>query len=198
MQHTDYKNTPGITGQTPDRANEILNEIVKSEPSIKFREPNNIDYSRVLTLSDASHRLHGSEYGQMGSIRGIIIEDKELKESLYYGISWTRNKQRSISHFSFGAELIAAGDNDDMGCCLKETINEMFPPGEMMHELVVDSKSLSDTISSIHKNKEYRLRETVLRLRVAFQSGDTNNIRWVQGKLNFSDALTKRNVGISQ
>lgn len=63
----------------------------------------------------------------------------------------------------------------------------------MDHEMIVDSKSLYDTITTLHEGKEYRLRQTVQRIRDSFESHNLNKIRWVQTHANISDALTKRN-----
>ena len=59
------------------------------------------------------------------------------------------------------------------------------------HMLLVDSKGLYDTISTLHEGREYRLRQTVQSIRDSFESQDIDLLRWVQGHANVADALTK-------
>lgn len=40
----------------------------------------------------------------------------------------------------------------------------------MDHVIIVDSKSLYDTITTLHENRDYRLRQTVQRKRDSFES----------------------------
>lgn len=52
------------------------------------------------------------------------------------------------------------------------------------------------TISLPCLNKEYRLRQTGERIRNSFESRELDVLRWIPGKLNIADALTKRNVAL--
>lgn len=108
-------------------------------------------------------------------------------------LNWTSHKQKRVSHSSFGAEIIAAADIDDRGYDLREMMREVFPVTGIEHELIVDSKALFDTITTLHEAHEYRLRKTVTMLRDAFESGQLNCLRWLNGRYNIADALTKRN-----
>lgn len=62
-----------------------------------------------------------------------------------------------------------------------------------MRTLMVDSKGVVDTITTLHDGREYRLRQTVQQLRDSFAYGDLNKLRWVPSKANIADALTKFN-----
>lgn len=117
---------------------------------------------------------------------------------LYHVINWTSHKQKRISHSSFGAEIIAAVDIDNRAYDLREMFRQIFPGTNIEHELIVDSKALFDTISTLHEAHEYRLRKTVTMLRDAFESGELDCLRWLNGKHNIADALTKRNQELFQ
>lgn len=69
----------------------------------------------------------------------------------------------------------------------------LFPQITFMHELNVYSKGLFDTITTLDDGRDYRLRQTVQRIRDSFESREVNIIRWVQGQINIYDGLTKRN-----
>jgi len=62
------------------------------------------------------------------------------------------------------------------------------------HHLHVDSKALFDTVTTLHEGTDYRLRQTVQRIRDSFECGDLDVLCWIPGNANIADALTKRNT----
>lgn len=117
---------------------------------------------------------------------------------LYHVLKWTSHKQNRVSHSSFGAEIIAAASIDDRGYDLCEMMRQIFPLTKIEHELIVDSKALFDTITTLHEVHEYRLKKAVTMLRDAFECGQLDCLRWLNVKYNFADALTKRNQELFQ
>ena len=75
--------------------------------------------------------------------------------------------------------------------CIRDRMS--IASGDIRHVLLVDSKGLYDTITTLHEGKEYRLLQTVQRRRDSFESRDMDVLRWIPGSVNISDALTKRN-----
>ena len=61
------------------------------------------------------------------------------------------------------------------------------------HELLLDSKSLFETIKTLHNSGYYRLRKTVALMHDSFESQELNFLRWIPGTEKFTDAITKRN-----
>lgn len=118
-------------------ANIILNVTLGLNPCIKFLTTGNTVTAKLVTVSDASHGVHGPEYGQSGGILGILIGNGKADGYLYYAFTWSICKQRRIYHSSFGAEIISAADNDDMDFCIKEALNYMYPYNTSKHELVL-------------------------------------------------------------
>lgn len=57
----------------------------------------------------------------------------------------------------------------------------------------MDSRGLFDTITTLHEGRDYRLRQTVQRIRDSFESRELDTLRWIKGSANIADALTKRN-----
>lgn len=64
----------------------------------------------------------------------------------------------------------------------------------IQHELLFDSRGIHDTITTLHDSKEYRLRQTVQRMRDSFESHDLDVLRWIRGIFNIADRVTKRNA----
>lgn len=51
--------------------NEILSEIMRLNPGIRYNKPGQIESTTVITISDASHGVQGSEYFQNGGLSDI-------------------------------------------------------------------------------------------------------------------------------
>lgn len=174
-------------------ANEMTVELRRLDPVIRFKKVTNPTDVVLCSFSDASHPKE-RDYGQTGNLTGILSKNGCADGEVFHLVDWSSNKQQRISHSSYGAEILAAVTSDDRGFYLKQAINTMFPDSPLKHELNVDSKALWDTITTLHDGKEYRLRQTVQRIRNSFESQELDAIRWIPGKDNVADALTKRNV----
>ena len=61
-------------------------------------------------------------------------------------------------------------------------------------ELYADSKGLFDTVTTLHEGRDYRMRQTVQRIRDSFESQNLNALVWIPGTENNADTLTKRSV----
>lgn len=111
---------------------------------------------KLVTFSDTSHGRIREEYGPIGIITGFGRET--FKYIFFHPISWTSQKQRKISYSSFCSEILAAADEDDRACHIKEVLAERFPQKGLKRKLIVDSKSLFETIPTLHRSEDYRPR----------------------------------------
>ena len=173
--------------------NEIVRDIKKLTPTLFFRNSTDVVSAMVSTLSDASFNINSRKsYGQTGLIMGIrtLLQDGS---ECFHTVDWVSTKQRRICHSSYGAEILACAEADDRGFYLKMGMRSLLPNTMMRNEIVVDSMALFDTITTLHEGSEYRLRQTVQRIRDSFEAGDVNVIRWIPGVDNVADALTKLN-----
>lgn len=176
-------------------ANRELEQLRSMPAVLTFRRPEgNVVAAEVLTFSDASFNISPKiSYGQSGIVAGILytVRDHGRSEEVYHMVDWASIKQRRVSYSSYGAEILACADADDRSFYLKMSFNSIFPSCKFKSTLVVDSKGLYDTITTLHQGREYRLRQTVQRLRDSFESQEMDALRWIQGHANISDALTK-------
>lgn len=179
-------------------ANRMMDELKPLHHSITFKAPKRPAEVTICTFSDASHGGLDEIYGQTGCITGVRINQRGGLPTIFHCIDWTSHKQKQVSYSSFGAEIIAAAHGDDRGFNLKGIFAELFPHKPLKHELLVDSKALYETITTLHQPRDYRLRKTVARMRDSFESKELNVVRWIPGIHNFADALTKRGTTISQ
>lgn len=176
-------------------ANGMLKEMKDLKPILSFPKVcDDVKSIRILSFSDASFNIGGSnQYGQTGIITGLEFLSRN-DERIYHLVDWASSKQRRVSYSSYGAEILACTEADDRGYNLKMAIRSLSLDGlNIPHVLNVDSKGLYDTITTLHEGREYRLRQTVQRIRDSFEAGDLDTLRWVQGAVNIADALTKRN-----
>ena len=176
-------------------ANAMVSELTKLTPVVFFpRLQSEVSKACVYTFSDASFNIGASQsYGQSGLVTGISAQSAN-GDNVYHIIDWSSHKQRRVSHSSYGAEILACADADDRGFHLRDSILSLFPASNARHVLHVDSRGLYETITTLHDGKEYRLRQTVERIRNSFDSGELDVLRWIPGKINIADALTKRNI----
>lgn len=176
--------------------NGMLKEMRDLKPIISFPRPSDkVKKVSIRSFSDAAFNItKKSQYGQTGIIIGLEYES-ENDEKVYHIVDWASVKQKRVSYSSYGAEILACTEADDRGFNIKMAIQSLTTDNtHVPHVLSIDSKGLYDTITTLHEGREYRLRQTVQRIRDSFESGELDTLRWVQGIVNIADALTKRNT----
>lgn len=178
------------------QANGMLKEMKEMKASITFKTPSDdVEKVVVTSFSDAAFNVtKSSQYGQTGIICGIRYVSRTSEQDVYHLIDWASLKQRRVCYSSYGAEILACTEADDRGYNLKLGLSSLFPDRRFTHELNVDSKGLFDTVTTLHEGRDYRLRQTVQRIRDSFEAQEVNVIRWIQGPVNIADALTKRST----
>lgn len=119
--------------------NNAMKDIFNLRPFIKFVRATGVYKLRLVTLSDASHDGGDTIYGQSGSVCGMLIESEGLRNRIYNPLSWTSHKQRRVSYFAFGSEILAAADTDDRGYELKLSMNAILTDLTITHGIFVDS-----------------------------------------------------------
>lgn len=106
---------------------------------------------------------------------------------------WTSSNQRRVSHSPCEVEILACTEAEYRGYYIGKAFKSTLGDEKINHTLIVDSKVPYDTITTLHEGRNYRLRQTIQRLRDSFEANDLNKRTWIQGKVNISDALAKRN-----
>lgn len=64
------------------------------------------------------------------------------------------SKQRRVSYSSNCAKIIACASADDRGYYFKMSLSSIFPENTFRSTVVVDTKELHDTITTIHEGLE--------------------------------------------
>lgn len=63
----------------------------------------------------------------------------------------------------------------------------------MKHEIFVDARSLFDTITTLHEPRKCLLLKTAERMRDLVENGELDCVKWIDGRRNMTDDLTKGN-----
>lgn len=149
-------------------ANCMVRELLRLKPAILFRKPTEIKVSIIVTFSDASHSGVRQVYGQSCIVSGIMIDIPH--RTIYHPVIRSTSKQKKISYSSYGAEILAAANADDRDYSLKQALHALFPETELKHELLVDSKSLLETITTLYQPGDSVLRKVVARMQDSFEA----------------------------
>lgn len=104
----------------------------------------------------------------------------------------------NVSYSSYGAEILACDEADNRGFYIKQGLSDILRGFTVRHILHVDIKRIYDTITTLHDGKDYRLHQTLQRIRDFFESGFIDVLTWIAGVVKISDPLTKYNPDISK
>lgn len=169
----------------------MLKEAQDLIPMVIFRRSQGrIPEISVWTFSNASFNMvSGPDYGQTGIITDIMI--RSTGGDTYHAIDWYSNKQRKVSHSSYGAEILACDDPDDRGFHLRDSLHAITNNSTIEHILNLDSRGLIDATSTLHDGREYWLRLTVQRIGKSLESGDIEAIGWIPSGSKIADGMTK-------
>ena len=184
-------------------ANGMLAELKKLAPRILYKAPSKpIVESFLAGFSDAAFNISSAKsYGQSGYVSGVAYRQRDGTRLDLHVTDWNSGKQRRVCNSSYGAEILAAADADDRLHDSRQSIRSLYAQTSMApirSALYVDSRGLYDTVSTLHDSKEYRLRQTVQRIRDSFESKDLDALVWIPGTENVADALTKRSTELQQ
>lgn len=105
---------------------------------------------------------------------------------------------KKVSYSLYGAEILATAEADDRRYFLKKAIISLFPNRPLKQKLLVSSKLLFETITTLQQTGDYRLREIVARMADSFETKELNIVRWFLGSSNYGDVLTERNFLLSK
>lgn len=161
------------------------------EPCISFPKGHNIKNLTSTTFSEASHRNDNCQ-GQTGVVSGVRMATS-VQPDIFHTIDRKSHKQNGVKYSAYRAQILPAAYADNRAYYFLIGRKSLFPKTPTKHEMIVNSRGLYDTITTLHNGNEYRLWLTIQRLRHSFESMELDWIRWIPGTEKFSDALAKRN-----
>lgn len=178
------------------KANYMIHELLCLQPMMSNPKLNNVDSAASTTISDAMRSRIIEVYGQSGILNGLnLVEPDRI---VYYPIKRTLLKQKNISYSSRSAKIPATVEADDRGFYIKPSLYALLSDQPLKHELLVDWKSLLETITTLHQTQYDMLRRIVAHIRDYFEAKELYIVRRIPGCLNYVDILTKKSIVRSQ
>lgn len=146
-----------------------------------------LDYE-YLTFADSM--LGKPVYGQTGYISGLYLS----RDNSFHPLYWTSHKQSRICSSSVGVEILAGAYSVNRRLLMHTSVLDIY--AQLVIEtfkLVVDSFELYGTVKTLREGNDYRLRPTVSRIRGSLECREITTLRWISGRKNLADCLTKYN-----
>lgn len=134
---------PALKAEDLLEANEVLKESKLLTDVVSFTPSHDkVGNIGVRTFLDATfNKSTGRMYGLSGTPSGLRTLPDDGRE-MYRIINWHSGKQRLVSHWSYGAEIMVCADTIDRGYYIKRSIFSTRQQNDISHTLIVDSKSL--------------------------------------------------------
>jgi hypothetical protein len=158
--------------------------------------PINLDDAKIFVFADASFANNKDLSSQIGYV--IIIGEETRTETGFKLrgnlIHWSSTKSKRVTRSVLASEIYAMVNGTDMAFAITTTINSIAEQlGKQDLPLVVctDSFSLYECIVKLGTTKEKRLMIDIMALRQMYEKRELIDVRWIEGKDNPADAMTK-------
>ena len=158
--------------------------------------PIQLETAKLFVFVDGSFANNQDLSSQIGFI--IILANETSREDTItiYGniIHWSSTKCKRVTRSILASEIYAMANGVDMGIAIGTSVNQIMARlGLPSVPLVVctDSLSLYECLVKLGTTKEKRLMIDIMALRQAYERQDVWDIRWIDGRDNPADAMTK-------
>ncbi|RAL67593.1 hypothetical protein DID88_008346 [Monilinia fructigena] len=168
-----------------------LNKVIKWQMDNPTRGltfvPLDMDSIQLVVFTDASFANNTDLSSQIGYV--ICLMDKHNNANI---IHWTSIKCKRITRSVLASELYALVLGFDVGAAIKGTVNAILKLKKPIPLILcTDSKSLYDLLTKLGTSAEKRLLIDIMALRQCYENREITEIKWIDGKSNPADAMTK-------
>ncbi|CAE7020321.1 hypothetical protein PTTW11_03045 [Pyrenophora teres f. teres] len=109
-------------------------------------------------------------------------------------VHWSSTKCKRVTRSVLASEIYAMAHGVDIALAIGTTIDMIIDQLSLPKVPIVaytDSRSLYDCLVKLGTTKEKRLMIDIMALREAYERSDLIDIRWIDGRDNLADAMTK-------
>ncbi|KAE8822069.1 hypothetical protein HRS9139_10478 [Pyrenophora teres f. teres] len=109
-------------------------------------------------------------------------------------VHWSSTKCKRVTRSVLASEIYAMAHGVDIALAIGTTIDMIMDRLSLPKVPIVactDSRSLYDCLVKLGTTKEKRLMIDIMALREAYECSDLMDIRWIDGRDNPADAMTK-------
>ena len=129
------------------------------------------------------------------STGGHIVLLMNTRTNMCSVLDWQSNKIKRVVRSTLAAEALSLCDGLENAIFLRDVLAEVWNTPEKIKILgVVDNMSVVDAISSTTSVADKRLRREISAIKEMLSGNEVTSIKWVPGKLQLADVLTKRGV----
>lgn len=141
---------------------------------------------KLVIFTDGSFANNSDLTSQIGYV--ICLTDATGKANI---IHWSSVKCKRVTRSILASELYAMAHGFDAGAVIKSTVEKILAIPALPMIVCIDSKSLYECLVRLGTTQEKRLMVDIMCLREAYERREITEIRWIDGKSNPADAMTK-------
>jgi hypothetical protein len=157
---------------------------------------------KLFAMVDASFANNKDMSSQMGYV--IVLGNKLTDDTSFTIrgniIHWSSLKCKRITRSVLASEIYAMAHGVDIAIAIGSTLNVIMDRLSLPHVPIVvctDSLSLYECLVKLGTTKEKRLMIDIMALRETYERGELKDIRWIDGRDNPADAMTKTTANAS-
>ena len=177
----------GVIGDLKE-ARKTLANLKQNQAKILISDVGDITKAEIWCFTDAAFGNINNGKDSTGSYIIFLVNPVNGKSA---PIDWKSNKTKRRVQSSLAAEALSLSAGLDAAIALKWMIAD-FIGTELPVKAIIDNKSTCDAVYSSTDVSEKRLRREIAIIQEMVESGEVKEIRWLEGKDQLADALTKR------
>ena len=169
-------------------ANKAIRKAKSNDVFLCFPKSLNIKEAKIICFCDASFANLDGGSSQGGHL--IFLSDNE---GIYCLVNWQSHKLKRVVTSTLSAECLAAVEAIDHCIHIRVCLTEIFgiKTEAMGIHVITDNKSLHEAAHTTTSVKNRRLQIELSALRDVITKGEITEFRWVNGKHQVANLLTK-------
>lgn len=173
-------------------------QIENKDKGLRFIKVN-LSQAKFFVFVDASFANNKDFSSQIGFVIALVNETNNNDDKHSFKISrnllhWSSIKCKRVTRSILASELYATVHGVDSGIVIKTKIDKILEQLEMPpipFVVCTDSYSLYDCLTKLGTTNEKRLMIDVMSLQQSYERREIAEIRWVDGRDNPADSMTK-------
>ncbi|KAK6224925.1 hypothetical protein QIS74_03252 [Colletotrichum tabaci] len=160
--------------------------------------PLDLSRTKMYIFTDGSFANNADLSSQLGFV--IVLAEETARTTTDFQIQgnivhWSSTKCKRVTRSVLASELYGMTTGFDSGISLSTTLNQILRTLQAPRIPVVvcsDSRSLYECLVRLGTTDEKRLMIDIMSLRESYEKKEISEVRWIDGKDNPADALTKK------